>query len=100
VRSWFERELAVAGFLANRGDAVVPPADELPPGPHERDGLPVTFWRYVQPDPDRQPTVEEAGKALRDLHQALREFPGELPPPVRPDRGPPPAGRPGKPGAP
>jgi hypothetical protein len=82
VRSWFEREIALAGFLAGRGAAVVPPADELPPGPHERDGLPITFWRHVEPGPDRQPAAEEAGRALRDLHEALREFPGgagELP---------------------
>lgn len=79
ARSWFEREIALAGFLAGKGAAAVPPADELPPGPHERDGLPVTFWRHVEPDPDRQPTAEEAGRALRDLHEALRDFPGELP---------------------
>ena len=79
VRSWFEREIAVAGFLAGRGAAVVPPADELPPGPHERDGLPITFWRHVQPDPDRQLAAGEAGRALRDLHEALRDFPGDLP---------------------
>jgi len=79
VRSWFEREIALAGFLAGRGAAVVPPADELPPGPHERDGLAITFWRRVEPDPDRRPTAGEAGKALRDLHEALRDFPGDLP---------------------
>lgn len=30
--AWLEREITVAGFLAERGVAVVPPSDELPPG--------------------------------------------------------------------
>jgi aminoglycoside phosphotransferase (APT) family kinase protein len=79
VREWLGREVAVAGFLAGRGVAVVPPSAEVPPGPHEHDGLILSFWRFVQPDPDRQPSVPEAAEALRELHRALRDFPGELP---------------------
>jgi hypothetical protein len=75
VHRWFARELAVAAFLSERGVGVVPPSRELPPGPHEHDGLAVTFWQHVEPDPGRAPSAAEAGEALRQLHRALREFP-------------------------
>lgn len=79
VREWFGREVAVAGFLAGQGVGVVPPSEEIPPGPHERHGQTVSFWRFVAPDPGRRPSVAEAGQALQELHRALRNFPGELP---------------------
>jgi phosphotransferase family enzyme len=79
VREWFAREVAVAGFLAGRGVGVVPPSEEIPPGPHEHGGLVLSFWRLVQPDPDRQPSAAEGAEALQTLHWALRDFPGELP---------------------
>ncbi|HEY4590942.1 MAG TPA: phosphotransferase [Thermoanaerobaculia bacterium] len=79
VREWFAREVAVAGFLVGQGARVVPPSGEIPPGPQEHDGLILSFWRFVQPDPGRQPSVAEAAAALQELHGALRDFPGELP---------------------
>ncbi len=79
VREWLGREVAVAGFLSEQGARVVPPSDEVPPGPHERDGLVLSFWRFVAPDAGRSPSVAEAGRALQELHRALRNFPGELP---------------------
>src|SRR5437763_436875 len=80
VREWFGREVAVAGFLAGQeGVGVVPPSDEIPPGPHEHDGMILSFWRLVPSDPERRPSVAEAGRALQELHRALRNFPGELP---------------------
>jgi hypothetical protein len=79
VREWLGREVAVAGFLAARGVGVVPPSEEIPPGPHEHGGLALSFWRLVEPDPDRQPSTAEAGRALQELHRASRDFPGELP---------------------
>src|SRR5438046_10484630 len=47
---WLEREVAVAAFVAERSDLVVPPSDILPPGPHERDGLWMTLWKFVAHD--------------------------------------------------
>jgi hypothetical protein len=38
VEQWLAREVAVAAFVAERSDLVVPPTDILPPGPHEQDG--------------------------------------------------------------
>lgn len=79
VREWLGREVAVAGFLAARGAGVVPPSEEIPPGPHEAHGQIMTFWRFAQPNPERQPSVAEAAEALQELHRALRDFPNELP---------------------
>ncbi|MGH2742492.1 MAG: phosphotransferase [Thermoleophilaceae bacterium] len=56
------------------------PASELPPGPHVEDGLAITFWRFVEHDPEHPPSGREAGEALRRLHEALEDYPGELPP--------------------
>ena len=68
------REVALAGALTAAGAAVVPPSDLLPPGPHQHDGLAVSFWRYVEFLPDR-PTAVEAGRALGDLHAVLADLP-------------------------
>src|SRR3954466_3533797 len=46
VEQWLAREVAVAAFLAGRGDLAVAPSDVLSPGPHERDGLWMTMWEF------------------------------------------------------
>jgi Ser/Thr protein kinase RdoA (MazF antagonist) len=71
-------EVRAAAFLADRGAPVVPPADEVDPGPHRRDGYLVTFWRLVDHDPARADAAA-AGRALRDLHHAFAGFDGTLP---------------------
>jgi hypothetical protein len=77
VERWLAGEVAVGAFLGARGLSVAP-TDVLPPGPHERDGLWMTFWAYVEHDSGgRLPRADELGGALRDLHDALAEFPGE-----------------------
>jgi Phosphotransferase enzyme family len=76
------RELAVASHAARAGAAVIPPADEVDPGPHERGGHIVTFWRYIPPHPDRDSA--DAGRALRVVHEALTDCEVELPPMTRP----------------
>jgi phosphotransferase family enzyme len=75
---WLAREIAVGTYLAATG-LVVPPTDLLPPGPHERDGLWMTFWEFV-PHEAQPPDPGELGRSLRALHEALAGFPGELPP--------------------
>jgi hypothetical protein len=45
------REVDVARHLAAAGGPVVPPADELPPGPHRHAGLAVTFSRILEHRP-------------------------------------------------
>jgi phosphotransferase family enzyme len=70
----FGREVALAGALAAAGAAVVPPADLLPAGPHEHDGLTLSFWQHVEllPDP---PAAAETGRALAELHVVLADLP-------------------------
>jgi phosphotransferase family enzyme len=68
------REVALAAALTTAGAAVVPPSDLLPPGPHEHDGLQVSFWRYLAVLPER-PTAAETGIALGELHAVLAGLP-------------------------
>ncbi|HUZ84896.1 MAG TPA: hypothetical protein VMU66_09385, partial [Gaiellales bacterium] len=73
------RELAVAGFLAERGAAVVAPSGELPAGPHHSGGLWMSFWRHVECAEPASAEPEEAARALAPLHALLAESPLELP---------------------
>jgi aminoglycoside phosphotransferase (APT) family kinase protein len=77
--AWLAREVEVAGHLARVGAPVVAPSAELPPGPHERDGLALTFFEYVD-ELDAPLDAAEAGRGLRLCHEALADFDGELPP--------------------
>jgi Ser/Thr protein kinase RdoA (MazF antagonist) len=71
------RELAVAGHAARAGAPVIPPADEVDPGPHRKGGHIVALWRYI--DEHREPDPREAGRALRAVHDALADYHGPLP---------------------
>ncbi len=76
--AWFAREVALAGHLARAGAPVVPPCDEIPPGPHQRDGWIISFWRFV--DELAEPVdARAAGRALRECHERLLDFAGPLP---------------------
>jgi Ser/Thr protein kinase RdoA (MazF antagonist) len=76
--AWFAREVAVAKHLAAAGAPAVAPSGELDPGPHHRDGLVLSFWELT---PGRWEDVDPkaAGRALRECHAALADYPGELP---------------------
>jgi hypothetical protein len=76
---WLQREVALASHLAGVGAAVVPPADEVPPGPHLVDGWWMTAWRHVPHDPTVVLPARELLPALDALHAALAGFSGELP---------------------
>jgi hypothetical protein len=76
---WLAREVAVLAFLAPSGLAVAP-SPLIAPGPHRHGGLWMTFVAWI---PDAAPTADLAdagrlGRALRELHEALRPFDGEL----------------------
>jgi hypothetical protein len=71
------RELHVAGHAARAGAPVIPPADDVDAGPHHRDGHVVAFWRYVPPCGEIDPAA--AGRRLREIHDALLDYDGELP---------------------
>jgi len=76
---WLAREVSVLDFLAPSGLAVTPSA-LIAPGPHHHDGLWMTFAEWI---PDVQPATDlddahRLGRALRDLHDELRAFEGDL----------------------
>lgn len=84
-RRWLEREISVLEFLAP-SDRAVSPSREIAPGPHCHDGLWMTFTEWiseVEPAPEVQPMARLTdprglGRALRDLHDELRPFEGDL----------------------
>jgi hypothetical protein len=76
---WLEREISVLSFLAPSGLAVAP-SPLIAPGPHHHDGLWMTFSEWI---PDVEPVVglgdaDRLGRALRDLHDELGRFEGDL----------------------
>lgn len=78
-RRWLEREISVLEFL-KPSRLAVGPSRLIDPGPHRQDGLWMTFTEWISgaevatclDDP------HELGRTLRDLHEALRPFAGEL----------------------
>jgi hypothetical protein len=84
-QKWLEREISVLEFLAPSGLAVAP-SRLVVPGPHSRDGLWMIFTEWVsevEPAPERRSEVHvydarELGRMLRQLHDQLRPFDGEL----------------------
>lgn len=80
---WLRRDLDLAAWLFAQGAEVVPPSQELPPGPHvssaDTGSMAMTFWAFVDHDRAQPVTDEEAAVALSQLHHVMREYPGELP---------------------
>jgi Phosphotransferase enzyme family len=76
------RELSVGQHLSARGAPSVGLAAGVPPGPHFSDGFAVTFWEFVSHVPANEDNAEHtarAAAALSRVHQALADFPFELP---------------------
>lgn len=76
--AWFEREIAVARHLAERGAPVIPLHPHMPPGPHLHLGYTLNFWQFVrvihaEADP------AETGRTLHRCHELLRSFTAPLP---------------------
>ena len=79
IADWLARKVAVTDHLDAVGAPVVGNSRELPPGPHVRDGLTMTFTEWAPPDADRTPDAADCVAMLPDLHAALATYPGELP---------------------
>ena len=76
--AWLAREVAVLGFLAPSRLAVAP-SPSIPPGPCQSDGLWMTFWEWVEHrGSELGDGPERLGLALRELHDELAGFAGEL----------------------
>jgi hypothetical protein len=75
--AWLAREVAVASFLAAAGLPVVAPSDVVDPGPHAWEGFTLTFWQLADEIGDPV-DAERAGRALRECHEALASFDGNV----------------------
>lgn len=69
-------ELAVTGWLADRGHPVVAPSPLVPREPVRCDGFSLTFWQYVAEIPDAEPDVAQRFEMTARLHAALRDYDG------------------------
>ena len=74
------RELDVARYLEQAGAPIVGPSKEVPPGPYFDDDAALTLWQFVSHRPACESDVASAVAALRLSHEALVNYPGELPP--------------------
>ncbi|HEY9263175.1 MAG TPA: phosphotransferase [Mycobacterium sp.] len=68
-------EIAVTGWLADRGHPVVAPSPLVPREPVQREGFSMTFWQYVEEVPD-EPDVGRRFEMVALLHRALRDYDG------------------------
>lgn len=73
-------ELDVGLHLAARGAAIAPPTSDPPPGPHRARDLTVTLWELRRHDPTLPVDERQVASALRSVHAALSDYPGDLPP--------------------
>lgn len=78
-RAWLQREVSVLEFLAPSRIAVAP-SPLIVPGPHEHDGLWMTFTEWIPNVEHGNPPIDAArfGETLRTLHDELRTFDGDL----------------------
>lgn len=75
---WFERENAVVDHLTKSGAPVIPLHPDLPSGPHECRGFPMSFWRFVTVT-GQAPAANEAGRVLGVCHASLASLKAPLP---------------------
>lgn len=66
-------ELAVAGWLADRGHPVVSPSPLVAREPVRCDGFSMTFWQYLDELPGAEPDWPRRCEATARLHAALRD---------------------------
>ncbi len=77
--AWLQRELDVAAFLTSAAAPVLEPSPQIPATVHHGDGHAMSFWRYLPPSGPARPDEDTIGSMLRDLHAALRPYPGPVP---------------------
>jgi hypothetical protein len=78
--SSLEKELLVAGLLADSGAPVVRPCSSVPAGPHRMNSVELTFWDYCPADTFRPVELDEVGRSLRAIHNALLQLGPRMPP--------------------
>jgi hypothetical protein len=70
---WLRREVSVIEHL--RGRDAVAPSTLVPPGPHLRDGLAMSFVALEHVDPAARLDPADVGRSLRRLHTHLADMP-------------------------
>ncbi|BBY26163.1 phosphotransferase [Mycolicibacterium sediminis] len=70
-------ELAVAGWLADRGHPVVAPSPLVPREPVRREGFSMTFWQFVTESSGVEPDLPTRVGQVARLHSALRDYDGD-----------------------
>ncbi|MFK0246273.1 phosphotransferase family protein [Amycolatopsis azurea] len=76
---WLARDVELSRYLTERDVLVVSPTTDPPAGPHFADGLPVTLWHYTPHEPGHTLSPSEVAVSLARVHDALADYPGELP---------------------
>ncbi|TLF81120.1 phosphotransferase [Nocardia cyriacigeorgica] len=71
-------ELDVTRWLADHGVPVIAPSSLVASEPVRREGFSMTFWEYIDEDPDAEPDYATNSERVADLHAALRAYPGQL----------------------
>ncbi|MEV4842327.1 hypothetical protein AB0K20_03770 [Micromonospora matsumotoense] len=71
-------ELAVTGWLADRGMPVIAPSSLVRREPVRHDGFSMTFWELIELAPAAAPDYVANCGLIPALHAALRDYPGEL----------------------
>jgi Ser/Thr protein kinase RdoA (MazF antagonist) len=77
--AWLQRDLDLARWLHGAAIPVAEPSPEIPATVHHADGHVMSFWRYLPSAGDHLPDEGTFGSMLRDLHLALRDYPGTPP---------------------
>ncbi len=76
--NWLRREIGITEYLSRSAVRAVQPATLLHPGPHEQNGLALSFWKFYEIEPGSS-APRELGSLLHDLHRELANYPAELP---------------------
>lgn len=77
--AWLAREIDLAVFLGKSGIPVMTPSGKVPATVHHEDGHVMSFWTYLERSGAGPAGEAVIGSMLRDLHSALRSYPGSLP---------------------
>jgi hypothetical protein len=77
--AWLVRDVELSRHLTERDVLVVSPTTDPPAGPHFAGGAPVTLWHYTPHEPGHSLTPSEVAGSLARVHEALEDYPGELP---------------------
>ncbi|MFD6067938.1 phosphotransferase family protein [Amycolatopsis lurida] len=76
---WLRRDVELSKYLTERGVLVVSPTTDPPAGPHFAEGLSVTLWHYTPHEAGHTLSPREVALSLARVHDALADYPGELP---------------------